>query len=207
MAPSRLSLALVAVSGCALALGLASCAAPPPEPPAAAPGPAATPAPTASLEPAPNSQQVRIPSCDELVPIEDVRALVGDDRYVLIPLEGSALASAHTGSVAAETLRNAIQSQACVWGIPNSDGFVQIVVAEITDPAKTTFTAALNDSDFAHQLAGDVAMYTNGPVQGLGPNYLTHLFRGNVWISEFSWGPDPAVGKQALAAVLSANSS
>uniref|UniRef100_UPI0034E96CA5 hypothetical protein n=1 Tax=Enterococcus faecium TaxID=1352 RepID=UPI0034E96CA5 len=73
-----------------------------------------------------------VPACDQLFPIEQVRAMFDDDR---IEARGEAIArdpALLPGPVAQATYAGATTTRTCGWAIPYSDGgfFITVVRAD-----------------------------------------------------------------------------
>lgn len=195
------------VIGCAavLTLGLAACG------PTlqVEPAPTASASATASPTPTPTPEPValELPGCEELLTIEEARALFSANTEFLGEGPGSDFSGRFEIPEIAAAIAGSAQSRSCWWGVPNSDGSFSLLVAEIAAADRTALTAALTAEGFASSTAGPVTTFELERDGMVSTESATHLFTGDVWILSDGTGlaVSGPVAVSALDAIRAAN--
>lgn len=176
---------------------------PSPSPTSAAPKPTLTPKPTPTVTVAP----LTIPDCDTLLPIATARDLFSDSTELLAENPASEFTGRLTVPSITTVLSTASPARSCFWGIPNSDGLFQVVVAGITAAEVATLQGELAAAGYTQTTMGTVTAFELEGMNEVGSVGTTHLFTGTTWIvvdgssSSFSG----AVAAQVLDALRTAN--
>ncbi len=198
LTPVLASLALVAV--------LAGCD--PVEPTPTAP-PVVEPVETSSptSEPEPVVETLTIPDCETLVPLALAKSSFAESTEFLgegVPTEYYPWwqVPAVNSAIAGVTV-----ARSCWWGIPNSDGSFNLLVAEIDPATQASLDVALETEGFYPLFLGTVSGRENGRDGDNGYEAETHLFTGNVWILSDNHSMDgtAAISDSALSAMRAAN--
>jgi len=202
---TRLTTALIPVALVAL---LAGCDPVPPEPtPTSTPvvEPVETPTPTSDPEPV--AEPLTIPDCETLVPLALAKSSFAESTVFLgegVPTEYYPWwqVPAVNSAIAGVTV-----ARSCWWGIPNSDGSFNLLVAEIDPATRASVEAALTSGGFYNVYMGTVTGREAGRDGDNGYEAETHLFAGEVWIlsDNHSMEGTAAISDSALAAMRAAN--
>ncbi|WP_200330238.1 hypothetical protein [Leucobacter sp. L43] len=196
-------LGLTAATALILVGALAACAPEPSEEPTEEPAPLASTEPTSDPAPAPTDVtdpvDIVVPSCDVLLPLEKVHQILGDDRpeYVEVgPERLSELSLESFGPAAVSAYESAEQLSHCRWAYPQSDGIIDVVVAELSTEVREKFTSALDDSVFVEGETADGVTYIDEDPQRRKSMPVRFAFIDNVWVATVgSIGPflDPTI--------------
>lgn len=137
--------------------------------------------PTPTPETTRSPEPVALPTCADLLSIEQVRITVDDDRVEgPHPLDAVEVPSV-LGPAARETFETAIDSVGCSYGIPESDGGFYVIVLDVDAESASELVSALEASDeYERTTRGDVVMFSKGIPEGIG-TYLGYAFEGSVW--------------------------
>ena len=180
----------------------------PVEEPEPLPSPSASAAPTPSPSPTAGAPGAVLPACDELLPLDTVRALFADEAE---SMKASGSPADHMpGPLAANTVRKALQAKMCTWAIPFSDGGFSVVTAEIGAEARKTLLDSLRSSSTYREkaIAGEPA-FSHVEETELGTTTVVYVFVEAVWIT-VDGTLDTKTGRQlareAVDAVRIANS-
>jgi len=180
----------------------------PVEEPEPLPSPSASAAPTPSPSPTAGAPGAVLPACDELLPLDTVRALFADEAE---SMKASGSPADHMpGPLAANTVRKALQAKMCTWAIPFSDGGFSVVTAEIGAEARKTLLDSLRSSSTYREkaIAGEPA-FSHVEETELGTTTVVYVFVDAVWIT-VDGTLDTKTGRQlareAVDAVRIANS-
>lgn len=150
----------------------------------------ADPTPSATSTPAPSEtapEQVPgdlvVPSCDDLLPLEQLRATLGDPAPPIESFgEQPAAEPSGMGPLANQTLQNAASQVTCNWGIPVSDGVFDVTVAQIEPAARDDLIAALHGAgDYDYAEPEGLPAFQRAVTSGIG-TYLGYAFDGPVWV-------------------------
>jgi hypothetical protein len=98
-------------------------------------------------------------------------------------------------------------ARGCFWGVPQSDGLFQLVVAGIASGQRATLEGELAGNGYSTTTMGTVTGYDLEGMNEVGSTGTTHLFTGEVWIvcDGTSVGLSGAVAGAALDALRTAN--
>ncbi len=195
----------VIASAAVLMLGLAGCG-PTLEPestPTASASATATPAPT----PTPEPLALELPGCEELLTIEEARALFSGNTEFFGETPGADFTGHFDIPEIATAITGSAQSKTCRWGVPNSDGSFSLVVAEIAPADRAALTAALTAAGFASSTAGPVTTFELERDGMVSTESATHHFTGDAWILSDGTGlaVSGPVAASALDAIRAAN--
>ncbi len=141
--------------------------------------------PTPNPSETPSAPSIVVPSCDEILPIESIHAFLNDDRverHEVGPDGLERLASEPFGPSAVAAYQGALQLTHCTWGYPQSDGFADVVFAELSPESTASFTAALEDSVFVKRTSGAAVIYEDLDPQRRKSLPVRHGFIGNIWV-------------------------
>lgn len=174
---------LIAVT---LALALAGCAAPAPTPSGSAtskptstatkPTPKPTPTPSITIPP------LAIPDCETLLPLATAKDLFSENTELIASPAASEFVGRQTVPSIPVVLSTADPTRACVYGIPQSDGFFEFVVAGITAAQRATLEGELAASGYAVTSMGTLTTYELEGMNEVSSVGTTHIFTGDVWI-------------------------
>ena len=170
-------------------------------------GSTTTPTVTAPPSPIPTAAASTVPACDELLPVEQVRALLSEERITTVEVDPDL--NPGVGPVAQATFETATTSTSCGYGIPDSDGGFVVTVAVIPAVSRGALVTALSSSsEYAHSSADGVEMFTIEVSDGIG-SVLAYVFDGPVWATAhgtmLSADSAIAVARTAAGAALPAN--
>jgi hypothetical protein len=168
------------ITAAALVAALAACTPMPPEPTPTmsetAVKPTPKPTPTVTLPP------LAIPDCETLLPLATAKDLFSENTELLAePSAGEFVGRLPVPSIPV-VLSTANPSRACVYGIPQSDGYFELVVAGITDAQRATLEGELAASGFSQTTMGTVTAFELEGENEVGSVGTTHIFTGDVWI-------------------------
>lgn len=127
-----------------------------------------------------------VPSCEELLPLEQVHQNVNDNRMELATIDASRadeFGAEAFGPVAVDAYKSALQLTDCRWAYPQSDGIVDVVVAELAPEVRVQFMTALDDSVFAKGSHGSWTTYTDEDPQRRKSMPVRYGFNGDVWVA------------------------
>jgi hypothetical protein len=127
-----------------------------------------------------------VPACDELLPIDTVHQNLGDDRVELFPTPADRidfLASETFGPVAVDAYGGAQQLTHCIWAYPQSDGVIDVIVAELTPEVRAAFVAALDDSVYVKRTTDMAVIYEDLDPERTKSMAVRHGFVGDIWVS------------------------
>ncbi|KKI19996.1 MULTISPECIES: hypothetical protein [unclassified Leucobacter] len=187
-------------------LGAAGCAA---DPAGGAAKPAPSEKPTTSapatpaVDPSPTGT-AKLPGCEELLPLEDVRRISGDDRMVFLSDSAPyrALVVEHEfRPVAAAAYGSAAESEACAWGVPNTGQVTSLLVARLSDAQRKEVIAELEGAGFERSEQNGNPMFTRHEETGLSGWLRAYLFRGDIWFTEVSSEQTPQFALDAAAGI------
>jgi hypothetical protein len=192
----------------ALITGLAGCDVTidvPASPESADPTPIATPAPSETAEPV--VEPLTIPDCETLVPLALAKSSFADSTVFLG--EGVPTEYYHWWQVPAvnSAISGVTLARSCWWGIPNSDGGFNLLVAEVDTATRDSLDAALEAEGFYPLFLGTVSGRESGRDGDNGYEAETHLFTGDVWILSDNHSVEgaAAIADSALEALRTAN--
>lgn len=200
LATTILAAALVAV--------LAGCGPTAPEPTAPAtadPAPTETVTPTETADPA--AESLTIPDCETLVPLALAKSSFAESTVFLGEEEPTEYYTWWQVPAVNSAIAGVTVARSCWWGIPNSDGSFNLLVAEIDPATRTSLEDALTAEGFYPLFLGSVSGREAGRDGDNGYEAETHLFTGNVWILSDNHSMDgtAAVSDSALEAMRAAN--
>lgn len=174
---------LIAVT---LALALAGCAAGAPTPSGTPTGkptststgtkPTPKPTPTVTVPP------LAIPDCETLLPLATAKDLFSQNTELIASPAAIEFVGRQTVPSIPVVLSTADPTRACIYGVPQSDGAFEFVVAGITAAQRATLEGELAASGYSQTTMGTVTAYElegESEVSSLG---TTHLFTGGAWI-------------------------
>lgn len=171
--------------------------------------PSETPTPIETVTPTadPVVEPLTIPDCETLVPLALAKSSFAESTVFLgeeVPTEYYPWwqVPAVNSAISGVTL-----ARSCWWGIPNSDGSFNLLVAEIDAATRATLEASLTAEGFYPLFLGSVSGREAGRNSDGGYEAETHLFTGNVWILSDNHSVEgaAAVADSALAAMRAAN--
>lgn len=195
----------IIVSAAVLTLGLAACG-PTLE---VEPTPTASASATASPTPTPTPEPVALefPGCEDLLTIEQARALFSGNTEFFGETPGADFTGRFDIPEIPTAITGSAQSKTCRWGVPNSDGSFSLLVAEIAPADRAALTAALTAAGFASSTAGLVTTFELERDGMVSTESATHLFTGDVWILSDGTGlaVSGPVAVSALDAIRAAN--
>lgn len=192
----------------ALIASLAGCGVPvetPATPESAEPTPVETVAPTETPEPV--VETLTIPDCETLVPLALAKSSFAESTEFL----GEGVPTEYYPWWQVPTVNSAISgvtlARSCWWGIPNSDGGFNLLVAEIDPATRTSLEDTLITEGFYPLFLGTVSGREAGRDGDNGYEAETHLFTGDVWIltDNHSVEGAAAIADSALDAMRTAN--
>ncbi|MBH0097877.1 hypothetical protein I6E68_01845 [Salinibacterium sp. NSLL150] len=174
--------AIVASAGAFLvALSLAGCT---PESPAD--GDATPPAPAVTSEPEtdPVVAPLVIPECDALLSISTARFLYTDNTELIEEeTPGQARNFQEVPITTIDTiLANATESRQCLWGIPSSDSFFTLAIADISEDDAIALETETLAASYSGLRGGNFSMFSlhvDGPVGPVGSN---HFVIDDLWL-------------------------
>lgn len=148
--------------------------------------PTATPTPTPAPgegAPAQVPGDLVVPPCVDLLPLEQLRATLGDPAPPIESFgEQPAAEPSGMGPLAIQTLQNAASVVTCNWGIPVSDGVFDVTVAQIEPAARDDLIAALHGAaDYDYAEPEGLPSFQRAVTSGIG-TYLGYAFDGLVWV-------------------------
>ena len=193
----------------ALIAALAACT---PLPPVVTPSPTPTssavkptPKPTPTVTVAP----LAIPACETLLPLATAQDLFSANTAFLGEQPASEFVGRMTVPSIPVVLGTARPAKGCLWGIPQSDGLFELVVADVTDAQRATLQAELTAAGYGETEMGTVTAFELAGENEIGSTGTTHLFTGDVWIvcDGTSLSLSGAVTGSALDALRAANPS
>lgn len=166
----------------ALVVALAGCTPvspePTPTPPPTATGVKPTPKPTPTVTVPP----LAIPECETMLPLGTAQDLFSENTAFLGEQPAGEFVGRLTVPSIPVVLSTASPARACLWGIPQSDGLFQLVVAGITDAERATLQGELTSAGYAETTMGTVTAFELEGENEIGSVGTTHLFTGGVWI-------------------------
>jgi len=158
--------------------------------PEAAPTPAPTtdepPEPTATDTPAPGPTPTAtptegpftIPACDDLAPLEEVRAAALDD----VTLLGTDWTPSDViPGTAAEAIEFATQFGVCVWGVDEEQPIVSVVVAELPVEDQDVLLNEISGTVYFEDTLDGADAFSRD-LETDGPSAVTHLLIGDAWM-------------------------
>ncbi|MGV8912094.1 MAG: hypothetical protein ACOH14_05695 [Rhodoglobus sp.] len=201
----RSRVAAAAASAFVVIVALAGCV---PSEPISSATPTASP--TASTEaspsPLPTPEPLIVPGCESLLPLVSAKELFSEQTEVLdeadvVPVSGEELPEIVTVGSNASIAKN------CVWGVPNSDGFFVLTIADINKTDAASLKAALLSSGYLGVTEGGITTLELETEDGIGSRAYTHYLVGDLWIYVLgtSLGLTIDVANSALAEVRLAN--
>lgn len=142
-----------------------------------------------------------------MISVERVRALVGENFDAVIDTQGlESVFLQSRGPAALAAISEAEQHQYCAWGIPNTDGFITILIAVLSNDARDAFLVELRSSDFTETEQHGAAVFTWYPQGGIiGPGVSWYAFDGNLWVAAQTQSLEGIVAVDILDAVRQAN--
>ena len=187
-------------------LGLAACG-PTATIPSPSPASSESPSATASPTPSPAPAALVIPECEDLLSLEDARALFSESTEFFGQFPGVEFAGRFEIPEIVNAVTSASQSKTCRWGVPNSDGAFSLLVAEITPAERASLTTALTAAGFASSTAGPATSYELERDGMVSTESAVHVFTGDVWILADGTGLalSTPVAASALDALRAAN--
>ncbi|MCU1412178.1 MAG: hypothetical protein JWR04_2885 [Rhodoglobus sp.] len=197
------------IASTALVVVLAGCTPtapePSPSPTASATGVKPTPKPTPSITIPP----LAIPDCETILPLATAKELFSENTEYLGEQPASEFAGRQTVASIPVVLSTASPTRACVWGIPQSDGYFELVIAGITAAEVATLQGELTAAGYSQTTMGTVTAFELEGENEVGSVGTTHLFTGEVWIvcDGSSLHLSGAVAGAALDALRTANPS
>ena len=180
-------------------------------------GPTTTPSPSASASasptaaasptPTPTPVALVIPDCEDLLSLEQARALFSDNTEFFGQFPGVEFGGHFEIPEIGTAISGASQSTTCRWGVPNSDGAFSLLVAEITPADRASLTAALTAEGFASSTAGPATSFELERDGMVSTESAVHVFTGDVWILSDGTGLalSTPVAASALDALRAAN--
>lgn len=211
--PARLSVALVAAS----LIGLVAGCAPEPEvtPSAsatatAAPTSTSEPTPTETVEPTPTATAgapIVIPECIDLVALDLMQEQIAPEAVALeLPI---AVEDAMTDASTATAIAVATQTKSCAWGIPDSDGVMGVIVAQLDEADREAAIEGLREeATTTESTIGNAISFTREEESGVGLVSTTYAFLGTAWVTVTGTGfaaSAEAVAAAALASIRGVN--
>lgn len=177
----------------------------PTTPESADPTPVETVAPTETAEPV--VEPLTIPDCETLVPLALAKSSFAESTVFLgegVPTEYYPWWQVPAVNLA---ISGVTLARSCWWGIPNSDGGFNLLVAEIDPATRASLDATLETEGFYPLYLGTVSGREAGRDGDNGYEAETHLFTGNVWIlsDNHSIVGAAAIADSALDAMRTAN--
>jgi hypothetical protein len=163
--------------------------------------PTPKPTPTITVEP------LAIPDCETMLPLADAQDLFSENTAFLGEQPASEFVGRMTIPSIPVVLSTAIPAKGCYWGIPQSDGLFELVVAGITDAERATLQGELSAAGYSETTMGTVTAFELESMNEVSSLGTTHLFTGDVWIvcDGTSVGLSGAVAGAALDALRTAN--
>jgi len=197
------------IASAALVAALAACTplppvvTPSPTPTASAVKPTPKPTPTVTIAP------LAIPDCATLLPLATAQNLFSANTAFLGEQPASEFVGRMTVPSIPVVLATASLAKGCLWGIPQSDGLFELVVAGITGAQRATLQAELTAAGYAETEMGTVTAFELAGDNEVGSTGTTHLFTADVWIvcDGTSLSLSGAVTGSALDALRAANPS
>lgn len=171
------------------------------------PTPVETGSPTEEPVVEPVVEALTIPDCETLLPITLARSSFADSTEFL----GETVPTAYYPWYQLPAVNTAIAgvtvARSCWWGIPNSDGSFNLLVAEIDPATQSSIEAALDTAGFSSTVMGTLTAREAYGEGGVGTIAETHLFTSNVWIlaDDGDLSVSGAVAGSALDALRTAN--
>ncbi len=132
--------------------------------------------------PTPTRNVVSIPPCDDMLTTEQVRAVARDDARIG-PLSTIAWsAEALPGPLARAAYEAARTTTSCGWGIPQSDGVVNLEVALLEAQAERELQTALStSSEYSQDASSGVDVFYRAVEDGIG-SVLAYALSDGVWV-------------------------
>ncbi|GAA1212151.1 hypothetical protein GCM10009655_09210 [Rhodoglobus aureus] len=130
----------------------------------------------------PTPEPLIIPGCETLLPLTTAKSLFSPATEVLgdtdsVPIIGDELSEVETAISDASITKN------CIWGIPNSDGFFSLTIADINDTDAANLKAALLSSGYLGATSGGATALELSAENKIGTIATTHYLVGDLWIS------------------------
>lgn len=168
---------------------------------------AVEPTPTESPTPSPTVAPLAIPECETMLPLAQAQALFSASTAFLGEQPTGEFVGRMTVPSIPVVLSTASPARGCFWGIPQSDGLFELVVAEVTEAQRTTLQGELATAGYAETTMGTVTAFELAGEDEVSSLGTTHLFTGDVWVvcDGTSLGLSGAVTGAALDALRAAN--
>ena len=165
--------ALALLSGCAGTSSPApTTSSPPPTPTEATP----TPTPTAT------DVALMLPDCVDVVPLSVAQDALGPDTVALTP--GASAADLMPDPAAADAARDAVSTRVCTWGIPQSDGGFNVILAELAPAARDALVASIRAAGtFTESAVGGELSFSAEIANELGTTSVVSVFVGTGWVT------------------------
>ena len=178
-----------------------------PKPTTSASKPTASPTATPSATAAPAPAPLTLPDCETMLPIATARDLFSENTEFLGEIAPTDFVARLSVPSLPSVLAAASPARGCFWGVPQSDGLFQLVVASITAGQRATLEGELAGSGYSTATMGTVTGYDLEGMNEVGSTGTTHLFTGEVWIvcDGTSVGLSGAVAGSALDALRTGN--
>jgi len=158
-------------------------------------------------EPEPVVEPLTIPDCEALLPIALAKSSFAESTVFLGEEEPTEYYPWWQVPAVNSAIAGVTVARSCWWGIPNSDGSFNLLVAEIDAATRASLEDALTTEGFSPLFLGSVSGREAGRNSDGGYEAETHLFTGNVWIlsDNHSMEGTAAVSDSALEAMRAAN--
>ena len=161
---------------------LTGCASTPaPAPTTSSPSPAtSTPMPT--VPPSETDVPLVLPDCVDLVPLTVAQDALGPDTVALTP--GASAADLMPDPAAADAARDAVSTRVCTWGIPQSDGGFNVILAELAPAARDALVASIRAAGtFTESAVGGELSFSAEIANELGTTSVVSVFVGTGWVT------------------------
>ncbi|MCZ4067861.1 hypothetical protein O1W71_09280 [Microbacterium sp. H37-C3] len=123
-----------------------------------------------------------MPSCAEMLTTEQVRAAANDDARIGALSTIAWSAEALAGPLARAAYEGARETTSCGWGIPMSDGVVNVEVALLEPPVAQELRTALTASnEYAYDSFSSVDVFHRDLEDGIG-SALAYAMSDGVWV-------------------------
>jgi hypothetical protein len=143
--------------------------------------PSASPAPSSTATPLPTAEPLVIPGCDDLLPLATAQSIFSPATIKIDEID-SAISRTYEVAELDTVATNATIAKNCAWGIPNSDGFFTLTIADISETDSANLKAALLAFGYSGATDAGVTALEMASDNEIGSQGRTHYLVGDLWI-------------------------
>ncbi|EPR75457.1 hypothetical protein ADILRU_2245 [Leifsonia rubra CMS 76R] len=156
--------------------------------------------------PLPTGEPLVIPGCDDLLPLATAQSIFSPSTIKIDEID-SAVSRTYEVAELDTVATNATIAKNCAWGIPNSDGFFTLTVADISEANAANLKAALLAFGYLGVTNAGVTALELATENEVGSKGRTHYLVGDLWIYVDGTSLDlsTTVAERALEKIRTAN--